>query len=98
MDEMRVRGCKPDAVSYNTLLGARVQYKVARGIFDQMLREGVSPNLRTFNVLIAALAAIGDYVEAKTWVHRMKGMGVEPSQVRRDDFPPPSFLHLHGKV
>jgi pentatricopeptide repeat protein len=81
MDEMRVRGCKPDAVSYNTLLGARVQYKVARGIFDQMLREGVSPNLRTFNVLIAALAAIGDYVEAKTWVHRMKGMGVEPSQV-----------------
>jgi pentatricopeptide repeat protein len=98
MDEMRVRGCKPDAVSYNTLLGARVQYKVARGIFDQMLREGVSPNLRTFNVLIAALAAIGDYVEAKTWVHRMKGMGVEPSQVRRVDLPLPSFFHLHGEI
>ncbi|GAQ91433.1 putative Pentatricopeptide repeat domain containing protein [Klebsormidium nitens] len=81
LDEMRVRGCKPDAVSYNTLMGARVQFKVARGIFEQMLREGVTPNLRTFNVLIAAVAAIGDYEEAKTWVVRMKGMGIEPSQV-----------------
>lgn len=85
LDEMRVRGCKPDAVSYNTLMGARVQFKVARGIFEQMLREGVTPNLRTFNVLIAAVAAIGDYEEAKTWVVRMRGMGIEPSQVRSFD-------------
>jgi hypothetical protein len=58
-------------------------------------------NLNPFlsqRVLINEATFICEWEKRSACQHRMKGMGVEPSQARGFDFPSSSFFHLHDKI
>jgi len=70
-----------DAVTYNTILKARLQtndLRRARATVEEMRKEGVEPNLVTFNELLNAAVQTSP---EKAWgfVQEMQSLGLQPS-------------------
>lgn len=82
LQQMRARGCQPDRVTYNTLIGASVRCgnpaKKAVALFERMKRDGMQPDVRTFNLLISALSKEGSCEEASQVFDEMDGAGCTP--------------------
>ncbi|KAF8925357.1 hypothetical protein BGZ58_000874 [Dissophora ornata] len=81
LQDMKVRGIKPDVVTYGKLIH---QYVILRDIdqaemlFHEMLKSGISPNGYIFNTLMNGFTLIEEMDKALELFRRMPKHGVQP--------------------
>lgn len=78
-------GVRPTASTFNTVMTGYMkagQCEKVRGVFDEMLRTGLSPSIVTYNCLLASFANLGAWREAldvMTHVRAAQAEGVNPN-------------------
>ena len=67
LDEMQKCGCKPVAVTYNTLVAGLCksgQWRDAKELVEDMPRRGCPPDVVTYRMLFDGLCSAGEFHEA----------------------------------
>ncbi|KAF3336914.1 pentatricopeptide repeat-containing protein [Carex littledalei] len=81
---MRDCGCKPDVVTYSTLITGLCQVgrvSEAFGVLDVMLNEGCVPNAHTYTPILHAYCTAGQIEEAERLVSTMEAVNCVPNVV-----------------
>merc|ERR1712228_834286 len=77
-NDLQVRRCPPNVVTYTTLMKANLldkQFIEVQRIFNDMLAAGIRANLLAYNALLAALASKGNIdVMTKTFKQMISEM------------------------
>ncbi|KAM7269205.1 hypothetical protein ACFE04_024702 [Oxalis oulophora] len=79
---MPLQGCELNAVAYCTLIGGFYEenfHSEAYGLFDEMIRSGICPDVTTFNKLIHILCKKGHVQESEKLFNKVVKMGVSPN-------------------
>ncbi|RCV15648.1 hypothetical protein SETIT_3G074000v2 [Setaria italica] len=77
LDDMQKCGCKPNAVTYNMLLG---RWQDANELVEDMPRRGCPPDVVTYRMLFDGLCAAGEFHEANRVLIQMVVKGFAPSK------------------
>lgn len=81
LEAMRsVPGCKPDVITYSTIidaLGRSGRFSEIRAILNEMHEEEIEPNLVTYTSVISALTRAGDLEAAMQVLSDMDARGVK---------------------
>ncbi|KAL6622423.1 hypothetical protein ACP70R_032302 [Stipagrostis hirtigluma subsp. patula] len=79
LDSMKGAGLRPTTVSYNAVIDAcgkgGVDLRLTLGYFRQMLQDGLCPDRKTFNSLLAACSRAGHLEDARTVFDEMIHLG-----------------------
>ncbi|XP_061949903.1 pentatricopeptide repeat-containing protein At3g18110, chloroplastic-like [Populus nigra] len=83
LDLMRERGCKPDLVSFNTLINARLKAgammpNLAIELLNEVRRSGLRPDTITYNTLISACSRASNLEEAAKVFDDMEAHHCQP--------------------
>ncbi|KAG0263519.1 hypothetical protein BG011_008691 [Mortierella polycephala] len=82
LQQMKVKGIKPDIVTYTNLIH---QYVILRDVeqaemlFHEMVKSGISPNAYAFNTLMNGFVQIEEMDKAVELFRRMPKYGVQPN-------------------
>lgn len=82
LNNMPAQQCKFNSVAYCTVVGGFYEGDFraeAHGLFDEMLRYGLIPNVTTFNKLIHTLSKKGDTRESEILLDKVLKRGVLPN-------------------
>ncbi|KAK6916476.1 Pentatricopeptide repeat [Dillenia turbinata] len=78
-------GFMPGVLSYNSVLDAMVRSRcsidMAKKVFDDMVRGGITPNVFSFNILISGFCANGKLEKGLEYFDEMKRNGCLPNVV-----------------
>ncbi|KAF3435368.1 hypothetical protein FNV43_RR22457 [Rhamnella rubrinervis] len=81
----KVRGFMPGVLSYNAILDAIIRskgsVKFAEEVFSEMVKNGVSPNVFTYNILIRGFFAAGNLDRGLYFFGEMERTGCLPNVV-----------------
>ncbi|KAI9072585.1 hypothetical protein K1719_045472 [Acacia pycnantha] len=81
----KANGFMPGVLSYNAILDAVLRsthsLKLAEDIYSEMIRNGVSPNVYTYNVLIRGFCGEGNFKMGFYLKHKMEKYGCLPNVV-----------------
>jgi len=84
-DAMKEESCRPNLITFNTVMDMFVKEGVGLAkvisVFKQMCKQGVQPDVVSYDILLAACAT-GDHVkEAQHLYEAMKKRGVKPTVI-----------------
>jgi pentatricopeptide repeat protein len=83
LDDMQKCGCKPVAVTYNTLVAGLCKsgrWQDANELVEDMPRRGCTPNVVTYRMLFDGLCSAGEFHEANRVLSEMVFKGFAPSK------------------
>jgi pentatricopeptide repeat protein len=83
LDDMQKCGCKPNAVTYNTLVTGLCKlgrWRDANELVQDMPRRGCPPDVVTYRMLFDGLCAAGEFHEANRVLCEMVVKGFAPSK------------------
>nr|GLL20785.1 cysteine desulfurase 1, chloroplastic [Ipomoea trifida] len=78
------RGCRPDVISYNTLLRAWVNSGDGDGgekLLKEMVARGVQPNIQTYNLVLIRLCGKGMLDQAYKFIRSFPARGCKPNVI-----------------
>ncbi|KAJ4804869.1 Pentatricopeptide repeat-containing protein [Rhynchospora pubera] len=84
LDRMRECGCKPDVITYSTLILGLCQagrVTEARGVLGLMSDEGCEPNVHTYTPILNAYCVAGQVKEVEILVSTMEATNCVPNVV-----------------
>lgn len=80
LESMKGAGLRPTTVSYNAVIDAcgkgGVDLRFTLGYFRQMLKDGLCPDRKTFNSLLAACSRVGHLEDARAVFDEMIHLGI----------------------
>ncbi|KAH7315347.1 hypothetical protein KP509_21G045800 [Ceratopteris richardii] len=90
------RHCKPNLVTYNTLLRACAQakeHKRLEQLFEEMCQEGIKPDICTFNGIIDAHGKAGEFSAMVSMFRKMRKCKIKPDYMTYN-----SMIDAYGKA
>lgn len=81
---MKYKGLQMDCIIYGTVLSvcaSHNQSSEAEKYFEQMKKEGYSPNVFHYSSLLNAFSGDGNYEKAEMLIEEMKSVGLELNKV-----------------